>query len=91
MAKVKKEYLFIAHVCLNSLKDKKHVDYCERGFVAESPKKSTCSEQCWRYCNECVSKGYPVITVEDRLKFLSKRAIKNNKKEIGLNNLKRKP
>jgi hypothetical protein len=52
---------YIAHVCLNSKLPITHKDYCEQGFVDISPTKSTCTEQCWKYCTKCEGKGFPVI------------------------------
>ncbi len=78
------EYLYIAHVCLNSKLPRNHKDYCERGFIAESTYTNTITEQCWKYCPECEAKGFPIITPENRNKCKRgkniQEVIENNKK-----------
>ena len=71
-----KEQVYIAHVCKNSLLNKKDKNYCENGFVDISPKKNTISEQCWKYCPRCEELGFPKIT-EPPTRELSE-AQKNN-------------
>jgi hypothetical protein len=87
---------YIAHVCLNSkLPPQKagnkngkvprieHPDFCERGFIDESPNGHT-GEQCWKYCKECEAKGYPIINIKNREKNIKRvETGKNN-----MNNLK---
>jgi hypothetical protein len=84
---MEKEPSYIAHVCSNSKLPKTHTDYCERGFIDEAPNQNTCSEQCWKYCKHCETKGYPVIkqkTMSDamKLKVEKMRMAKNCKKEL---------
>lgn len=84
--------LYIAHVCLNSklkplVKGQKHPDFCDSGFVDISPTSSTIGEQCWKYCPNCESKGFPVIK-HPKKKILNenqKNALKKSRKSTNGN------
>lgn len=48
---------YIAHVCRNSRLDKDDSNYCNRMWVDED-KYNASAPPTWRYCPECVKKGF---------------------------------
>ena len=66
MAREKLTY-FIYHYCLNENLPKEHPDYCCTAWVDECTS-TALSQQNWKYCEKCESKGFPKHTLKDRLK-----------------------
>jgi hypothetical protein len=69
-----KEYIY--HYCLNENLNIKNPDYCDRAWVdvAHGGQRAN-APQNWKYCPECVKKGYPDIKAYTKGREIRKNII----------------
>lgn len=72
------EKIYVTHTCHNSKLDKSDPNYCFNAFVDEDKHHARNQAPTWKYCPECVAKGF----VNPERKILSEGQL------ISLKNLK---
>ena len=50
--------VYITHTCKNSKLKPSDPNYCDRAWVDVDKTHATCTPPTWKYCPECVKKGF---------------------------------
>lgn len=49
---------YVIHVCKNSTLNPKDLNYCDNAWVDKDTTNVTTTPPTWKYCKECVKKGF---------------------------------
>lgn len=58
LTRKEEEMCFVTHTCKNSKLKPTDPNYCDNAFVDEDLTKVTNTPPTWKYCPECVEKGF---------------------------------
>lgn len=58
-APIKEERPYVTHTCRNSMLNEQDPNYCYNAFVDIDKTHVKIRPPAWKYCPECVAKGYP--------------------------------
>lgn len=57
---------YVTHTCRNSKLKPNDPNYCDRAWVDEDLTNVTTTPPTWKYCEECVKKGFPTGGVDEK-------------------------
>lgn len=74
--------VYVSHTCKNINRRESDLRYCDNAFMDKDLKKSTSESPKWKYCPDCVLKGFINPLEPPKNKGVSERMKNRNKKNL---------